>query len=414
MSEKLCTYEDAVDLPTDLTLIIKEENGLTKKLEAHKYHLSKASPVFRALIYNKWHTDNKANDEFVIENTNYDSFKTVIDYVYTNNMNFENMTIERVKEIERLADWYHIPAIKEQLNSGPTTSSSSNYHYDSFLKLTPTDVTLEVELETENEEDEEALKKIPLYSIIEAHKYHLAIFSPVFKTMFFGSMKQDKGIVKGTSVKAFKFLIDWIYGSSTKMSSLSTHDQFHVYNLSELYDVPGIKVMAEHQIVGTKLTRTNALEVAFEAENWPQIHNLSDNLWRKSVAFLSKEVLRTKKDIIEFSATNSSSPLASTAFRIVAELPDCQNCFTKPCLRGKKVQRNESIVGIKVSFSSYVGNIMYGTVTSTGVTSRGTEINLETEDEDKVTFIENDDVFLRNNFYRKAESGIYWNCDLNS
>ena len=406
MSETLCSYEGAVDLPTDLTFIIKEGNGLTKKLEAHKYHLSKASPVFRALIYNKWQTENRENKEVVIENTDYDSFKAIIDYVYTNNMSFENMTIERVEEIERLADWYHIPAIKEQLNTRQSTSSCSIYHYDHFLKLTPTDVTFEIEVVPENAEDEE---KNSLDNIIEAHRYHLAIFSPVFKTMFFGPLKQDKVTVKGTSIKAFKFLIDWIYGSSSMLSSLSIHDQFHVHNLGELYDVPGIKILAENQIMGTKLTRANALEVAFEAENWSQFQNLSDNLWRKSVVFLSKEVLRTKKDIIKFSATNSSFPLAATAFRIVAELPDCQNCFTDPCLQGKRVQRGEARVGIKVNWSRNADDVINSTVTST----RGTEITLETEDGEKVTFIEDDGVFFRKNNFKEVlcKAYIYWNCD---
>ena len=411
MSEKLCSYEGAVDLPTDLTFIIKEENGLTKKLEAHKYHLSKASPVFRALIYNKWQTEDGENDEVVIKNTDYDSFKAIIDYVYTSNMSFENMTIERVGEIEKLADWYHIPAIKEQLKLTikeqlKLTSSCSIYHYDHFLKLTPTDVTFEIEVVPENAEDEE---KNSLDNIIEAHKYHLAIFSPVFKTMFFGPLKQDKVTVKGTSIKAFNFLIDWIYGSSSMLSSLSIHDQFHVHNLGELYDVPGIKILAENQIMGTKLTRANALEVAFEAENWSQFQNLSDNLWRKSVAFLSKEVLLTKKDIIEFSATNSGSPLAATAFRIVAELPDCQNCFTDPCLQGKKVQKGETRVGIKVNWSRNADDVIGGTVTST----RGIEITLETEDGDKVTFVEDDGVFLRKNIFKEVlfKAGIHWKCD---
>ena len=410
MSETLCSYEGAVDLPTDLTFIIKEGNGLTKKLEAHKYHLSKASPVFRALIYNKWQTENRENKEVVIENTDYDSFKAIIGYVYTNNMSFENMTIERVEEIERLADWYHIPAIKEQLNTRQSTSSCSIYHYDHFLKLTPTDVTFEIEVVPENAEDE---GKNSLDNIIEAHRYHLAIFSPVFKTMFFGPLKQDKVTIKGTSIKAFKFLIDWIYGSSSMLSSLSIHDQFHVYNIGELYDVPGIKILAENQIMGTKLTRANALEVAFEAENWSQFQNLSDNLWRKSVVFLSKEVLRTKKDIIKFSATNSSFPLAATAFRIVAELPDCQNCFTDPCLQGKRVQRGEARVGIKVSLFRNADDVIGGTVTSTRVTSRGNEITLETEDGDKVTFVEDDGVFLRKNIFKEVlfKAGIHWKCD---
>ena len=120
MSEKLCSYEEAVDLPTDLTFVIKEENGMTRKLEAHKYHLSKASPVFRALIYNKWQSDRKETDEIVIEDTNFDSFKAIIDYVYTNNMNFENMTIENVEEIEKLSDWYYLTDITKQINLSTT------------------------------------------------------------------------------------------------------------------------------------------------------------------------------------------------------------------------------------------------------------------------------------------------------
>ena len=77
MSGKLCSYEGAVDLPTDLTFIIKEENGLTKTIEAHKYFLSKASPVFRALIYNKWNQDCNETNEISIK-ANYESFKRAL------------------------------------------------------------------------------------------------------------------------------------------------------------------------------------------------------------------------------------------------------------------------------------------------------------------------------------------------
>ena len=418
MSEKLCSYEDAVDLPTDLTFVIKEENGMTKKLQTHKYHLSKASPVFRALIYNKWQSDRKETDEIVIENTNFDSFKTIIDYVYTNNMAFENMSIENVKEIEKLSDWYYLPEITNQIN--PSSSSLSNAHKGltnyNFLKLTPTDVQFEVKVETENDKDENAED-----NIIKGHKYHLASFSPVFKAMFFGTLKKDKVSVEGTSIEAFKFLIDWIYGNSSKMSSLSTHDQFQVYNLGELYDVPALKIIAETLILETKLSRANALGVAFEAENWSQFRELSETLWQKSVTFLSKEVLCTKRDIIEFSSTHSSSALASTAFRIVAELPDCQNCFTKPCLRGKRVQRGEARVGIKVRDEN---KFILGSVISTRVTSMGTEIIVETEEEkEKVTFMETDQIFRHNISFNGEKSkklshsglsvkvGLYWNCD---
>ena len=434
MSGKLCSYEGAVDLPTDLTFIIKEENGLTKTIEAHKYFLTKASPVFRALIYNKWNQDCNETNEISIK-ANYESFKSIIDYVYTNNLNFENMSIEQLKEIEKLADWYHLPAISDQINLPPGSRSDPIYQnfppstdvlklhnvnisVYNFLKLTPTDVEFEIHAETETgEEDEETKENNAKNNTIVAHKYHLAIFSSVFKAMFFGPLKQDRVTVKGTSFKAFRYLIDWMYGCPAKLSSLSTHQLFHVYNLGEMYDVPGIKSLAENQIMGTKFTRANTLEVAFEAEHWSQYDELSEKLLKKSIAYLSREVLRTKKDIIDFSSTNSSSPMAPTAFRLLARLPECQNCNSVPCLRGKLVQMGEVVPGIKIS--SYDDTISGRVI---GAASRDTEVTVETGDGRTVTFsCENppkDADVVQNPvyyhvFFKKGivRGGIYWNCD---
>ena len=54
MSGQLCSLESLVSLPPDLRFVVRERGGQERTIEAHKYFLARASPVFRALLYSSW------------------------------------------------------------------------------------------------------------------------------------------------------------------------------------------------------------------------------------------------------------------------------------------------------------------------------------------------------------------------
>ena len=54
MSGTLCSLESLVSLPPDLRFVVRERGGRERTIEAHRYFLARASPVFRALLYSSW------------------------------------------------------------------------------------------------------------------------------------------------------------------------------------------------------------------------------------------------------------------------------------------------------------------------------------------------------------------------
>ena len=79
---------------------------------------------------------------------------------------------------------------------------------------------------------------------VNGHKVILGTFSSVFKTQFFGSMKEtNKDIVnvEETTFDAFKKMIDYIYSMDIDFGSMSIVELYDIVNLAEMYDVCSVQ-----------------------------------------------------------------------------------------------------------------------------------------------------------------------------
>ena len=348
MSGTLCSLESLVSLPPDLRFVVRERGGRERTIEAHKYFLARASPVFRALLYSSWGgaapAPAPAPEQVTIEGTTHEAFSLVVEFCYTGRGSAENTALATVREAERLARWYHLPALARQLGSQQPaaaewpgyddTTTTSPAAASKFLDLLPPDVTFIIEAEAAADCGAED-------STVSGHKYHLALHSPVFRRMLFGPLQQDTVTIKGTTLEAFQALIDYIYGHPVMLAQKCAAQLFEILNLAEMYDVPGLKTLSETSISELKLTSNNVLEVASEAEAWSQFEEVSGELLERCTIFLARAVLRTKDDLIEFSRRHSDSALSATAFRLLGRLPRCQNCYHTPCLKGALISMDQ-------------------------------------------------------------------------
>ena len=344
MSGTLCSLESLVSLPPDLRFVVRERGGRERTIEAHRYFLARASPVFRALLYSSWGgaAPAPAPEQVTIEGTTHEAFSLVVEFCYTGRGSAENTALATVREAERLARWYHLPALARQLASPQAaaecplydnTTTTSPAATSEFLDLLPPDVTFIIEAKASDCGAED--------STVSGHKYHLALHSPVFRSMLFGPLQQDTVTIKGTTAEAFQALIDYIYGHPVQLAQKCAAQLFEILNLAEMYDVPGLKTLSETSISELKLNSNNVIEVASEAEAWSQFEDVSGELLERCTIYLARAVLRTKEDLIEFSRQHSDSPLSATAFRLLGRLPRCQNCYHTPCLKGALISMDQ-------------------------------------------------------------------------
>ena len=75
------------------------------------------------------------------------------------------------------------------------------------------------------------------------HKNILALKSPVFKTMFFGSLPETGRHIqiKATSMKAFKIMLEYVHDVEEELYpwSLDTREMFLISDLAQRYDLAG-------------------------------------------------------------------------------------------------------------------------------------------------------------------------------
>ena len=424
MSEKLLSFTSLVDLPPDITFVVDQVGKTAKTIDAHKYFLAKSSPVFRALIYNKWNSEMNSNDQVIIKGTSYVAFKALIEYTYTGELDLGNLKPEDVDETKKLADWYHFPEISTQIKEQKVSSTyvNSDFQFSSdTMKLIPTDVKFVIEQDEDDANEEN--------KVVEAHKYHLSLYSSVFKAMLFGPMKQDEIIIRGTTVTAFKTLIDYIYGNIgvlSVMSEFSLMQLYHVVNISEMYHVPGLRKSAEETILEKygkeNLSKNNVVDIIFEAKRWPQFMEVSEKLLNMCMTFLARDVLKTTNDIIDFSSLHSNGPKADVAFQILADLPVCHNCYFKPCRKGQLVEYDQILKGSRISsYNDTISGQILDVLNHRGTGAGQDKFTIKFDDGRRMTFSyksppKDADVVQNPSYYYSLyengefSGGIYWNC----
>jgi len=101
-------------------------------------------------------------------------------------------------------------------------------------------------------------------SKIKAHKSILAAFSPVFKRMFYGALKETKDVipVEQTTAEAFENMIKFLYHVDIDYKNMTVSEMFDLVNLAERYDVPKLMQELTVRLTMVPLSMNNFMEVA--------------------------------------------------------------------------------------------------------------------------------------------------------
>ena len=113
---------------------------------------------------------------------------------------------------------------------------------------------------------------------VKAHKIFLAMASPVFNKMFFGSDFTEKSTkettVENTTQEAFKIMVNAIYNIETITNSLvgkSVHEVFTVLDLVVRYEIAELHLAVKNFISNFPVTKDTVLEVAEDAMEYSKI-----------------------------------------------------------------------------------------------------------------------------------------------
>jgi len=223
------------------------------------------------------------------------------------------------------------------------------------------DVTFKIvrSINKERAEDSEVLGEI------KGHKVILAAFSPVFKSMFFGPLKETKDVihVEQTTLEAFEKMIEYIYQSDIDWSALSLLELYDIINLAELFNLPKLTNEIKTQMEAMPLTMESLMEVAHTAAQFTQFEEVSSALLLTCSKFLQK-TKRTPADQLQFALDQLDTGREKTVLQLLtlvkSNLLACTNCGEDECLNGKLVDTNEKCtVGLKIKVnknrSSYWG-----------------------------------------------------------
>ena len=76
-------------------------------------------------------------------------------------------------------------------------------------------------------------------SKVKAHKFIMAMSSPVFKKQFYGELKEidDKIVIKDASKDAFITMLDFFYCREVDWEKKTVEDFFEIANMAEKYQL---------------------------------------------------------------------------------------------------------------------------------------------------------------------------------
>ena len=184
------------------------------------------------------------------------------------------------------------------------------------------------------------------------HKNILALKSPVFKAMLFGSLREtgDRIKIKATSMKAFKTMLLYVYGVDEEWFpwSLDMRDIFLTMDLALRYNFPGLqeKVLRHAEMVFIEKERL--LEIAKTAESFHIYAELSEAVLTTCANFLLA-IFETPEHFNDFVSewSEKSSEEACTVLRLLASIDHSKLAYANTSLQTNTVishLRNISVV----------------------------------------------------------------------
>jgi len=189
-------------------------------------------------------------------------------------------------------------------------------------------------------------------SVVEAHKFVLAMGSQVFMKQFFGLLKETEEMVpvKETSKESFVVMIDFLYGKKIYLKTKNVEELFDVANLAEKYHIKSLMDAVKKAVEEYPLKEDNVVLCASLALQFDQFEAPSQALLMNCAKFL-KSILKTVEDFEAFAEKYSETGLSDVAFKLqgmMSKVP--HGC--KDCRRGKVITNIDDIKkGDKVMFN---------------------------------------------------------------
>ena len=196
-------------------------------------------------------------------------------------------------------------------------------------------------------------------SKVEAHKFIMAMNSPVCTKQFYGGLKETDSeiVIKSATKDAFITMIDYFYGQEVDWEKKTVEELFEIANMAEKYQVKALKEKIKEVVQKfLHLDEENVVSVAAIAKNYSQFENLSNIILMKCREFLSS-VMTVRDDYCKYAEKHAGSGLAGVAFGLLAEMKNVSSAFKgcckmKTCRRGKPMlEISDFVVGECVRFN---------------------------------------------------------------
>ena len=214
----------------------------------------------------------------------------------------------------------------------------------------PADVTFQII-------DEVVAEDRAVLGEVKGHKVILGAFSPVFKSMFFGPLKETRDVIpiEQTTLEAFEKLIEYIYQKDIDWSNMTVLEMYDIVNLAEMYQMPDMMNEIKTQMEVVAITDETLMDTAHTAAQFSQFSDVSSTLLHTCARFLQK----TKKspgERLEFAMNQSGGGQEATTLQLLVlarDLPalECGNCgeAKEKCMDGKVVaSRDRFTPGLRI------------------------------------------------------------------
>ena len=182
-----------------------------------------------------------------------------------------------------------------------------------------------------------------------AHKFLLALASPVFRTSFCDSHFEEKKKIdmKETTLKAFTSMMSIIYKRPVDLKNMSADEVFEVVNLAERYDLPKLKAKLKQELEAMSLAEESVVEVAKTAMKFHLLEEASKATLDNCAQTLIRE-LDTKESVVNFSAGYYGTGDELIVMKLMSMMknlqpPSCPNCQKSPCKSGTAVTRVKQV-----------------------------------------------------------------------
>ena len=169
-----------------------------------------------------------------------------------------------------------------------------------------------------------------LLGLLGGHRNLMALKSPVFKTMFYGSVKESDPVqIKDTSLGAFKEMLKYIHEGAEEENNwrkMDIGEVIKIADLAERYHLPGLMSKTVDFAKSYQFPKEYLLETFCLAESVPFLE-FSEALLENCDEFLLT-ILATAKDYEKFVKEHSQE---SAALRLLARVKHDKLAFVARC-----------------------------------------------------------------------------------